>query len=117
VLAVPSRDPVERQQIAAIAGLTGWANTEDPKARMAHVRKNSPINLEYHARKMGIDLDNCTDDERKRAERARTLWYKRLHLKTRAGRKAAQARRLSEEADRLQAVAEALDTLDGEANA
>lgn len=82
---------------------------------MANVRKNSPTQLEWHARKLGIDLDNCTEDEYRRAESARKLWYARLQLKSRAGRKAAKARRLREEADRLQAVARSLEALDTEA--
>jgi hypothetical protein len=111
---VASTDPVERQLIASTGGLTGWANTEDRAARMAHVRENSPTSWKYHARKLGIDPETCTPEERKRAETARKLYYKRLQMKARVGIKAAKARRLHEQADRVQAIADALAKLDVE---
>ncbi len=109
---MPSHDPEIRHTQASVAGLTGWVNTPDRQARMAHVRANSPTDWPWHARKLGIDPETATDDEIKRALTARKLWYRRWHLKLKATRKAAKARELQAEADRLQAVAEALDTLD-----
>jgi hypothetical protein len=112
-----SKDPVERQEIASAAGLKGWVNTLDRAARMAHVRENSPTCWKWHARKLGIDPEHATDEQRKRAESAQKLWYVQLRRKARVGQKAAKARRLREQADRLQAVADALAALDDEANA
>ena len=45
------------------------------------------------------------------------LYYKQIQRKARVGQKAAKARRLREQADRLQAVADAMAALDEESGA
>jgi len=112
-----STDPAERQLISATGGLQSWVNTPDRAARMSHVRDNSPTSWTWHARRLGIDPEHCTEEERARAETAKKLYYTRLKRKMMAGQKAAQARRLHEKADRMQAVAEAMKALDTEAEA
>ncbi len=106
-------DPQERREYGSLGGLTGWANTEDRKARMDHVRRNSPVGgWQYFARQLGIDPEHATDEEIARAQTMRKLWYKRLTLRRRAKIKAAKARELTEESERLTAVAKAMEAHD-----
>lgn len=78
--------PETRARLAeygSIGGHTGWANTVDRTARLAKAHANSPSELAWHAKKLGLDPDNLTKTERKRAENARIAYFKRLSIKAR----------------------------------
>jgi hypothetical protein len=76
-------------------GLKSWANTVDRKARVAPGIAQGPARLAWHAKKLGLDPDNLTPDETKRAEAAQKLYY--LDLAER-GRKACAAKRAAKAA-------------------
>jgi hypothetical protein len=54
------RSPETRALLAeygSIGGHIGWANTVDRRARLANAHANSPTDVAWHARKLGLDLD------------------------------------------------------------
>jgi hypothetical protein len=97
---VADRTPECRAKLAeygSIGGNIGWANTKDRAGRAAHMRANSPTELAWHARQLGLDPENLTPTEVKRAENARKAYFLRLRMKAEdakaAKRKAAALRR------------------------
>jgi hypothetical protein len=83
--------PEARARLAeygSIGGHIGWANTADPVARLAKAHANSPTEIGWHARKLGLDPDNLTPTERKRAEHARIAYFKQLSMKARDAKRA-----------------------------
>lgn len=65
-------DPAERRRRSSIAGLTGWANTKDRRARARHAGAGL-----YRKFEREVDPDG-TMPPRERAARAKTLY--KLHL-------------------------------------
>lgn len=68
----------EHQLLSSLGGHTSWANTEDRQARIEKIQAASPRDVAWHAKKLGLDPDNLTDAERKRAENARKAYFTRL---------------------------------------
>jgi hypothetical protein len=82
-----SPESLRRQaEYGSIGGHIGWAHTVDRRARLANAHANSPCNIAWHAKKLGLDPDNLTATEAKRAENARTAYFRQLSLKARAKR-------------------------------
>ena len=79
-------------EFGSIGGHIGWANTVDRHARLAKAQANSPAGLAWHAKKLGLDPDHLTPTERKRAENARTAYFKRLSMKGNAAKRATGGR-------------------------
>jgi hypothetical protein len=77
-------DPSERRLRAQIAAHQSWANTADPRSRTAPARS---AYLDRFGR--AVDPDGTLDpaERARRAEHARTAYFKRLALRS------AQARR------------------------
>jgi hypothetical protein len=78
------RSPECRAELAeygSIGGHLSWANTPDRNARLANAHANSPADLSWHARKLGLDPDNLTPTEHKRAANAMTAYYKQMAMK------------------------------------
>jgi hypothetical protein len=75
-------------EYGSIGGNLGWANTKDRLARLAKAHANSPSDLAWHARKLGLDPENLTPTERKRAENAKAAYFKQLSMKARDAKRA-----------------------------
>lgn len=97
--------PEQRRQWGSLGGLTSWVNTEDRRARIYNAKTNSPLGWAWHARQLGLDPENLTDEEVKRVETARKLWFKRISIKGNNALKRKRAAALRERAAALEAEA------------
>ena len=95
----------ERRTNGRQGGLTGWARTVDRAARIAVPQKASPAHLEWHARQLGLDPDDLTPEELKRAEAARHAFMIGMSLKAKKARQRRKAERLRAQADELDRLA------------
>lgn len=81
--------PETRARLAeygSIGGHIGWAGTVDRQARLAKTHANSPSDLAWHAKKLGLNPENLTPTERKRAQNAKVAYFKQLSMKARAAK-------------------------------
>lgn len=97
----------DRTLIARQAALQGWANTANRTARMSKPQHSSPAHVGWHAKRLGLDPDNLSPDELKRAECARRSYMIAMSRRAQQSRQRKKARRLRMEADHLDALANA----------
>jgi hypothetical protein len=79
---------------------------QDRDARMARVRENSPASTSYWARKLGFDPDRLTAEQLAEVKTARKAYFAELRTKSIRGIKHAQASRLRQRADAIDAEAD-----------
>lgn len=98
----PNLRPKNRSLNGRIASLQSWANTPDRRQRLATAHANSPVDIAWHAKKMGFDPDNLTDGQALQAEAARKAYFARLNRQSVRVRQAKAAARKAavEEAQR-----------------
>ncbi|CAM3533062.1 hypothetical protein MYCO108962_24390 [Mycobacterium colombiense] len=97
----PNLRPKNRSLNGRVASLQSWANTKDRRQRLATAHANSPVDIAWHAKKMGFDPDAMTEGEYLQAEAARKAYFARLNRKSVQVRQAkAAARKAAREAAR-----------------
>ena len=109
-----SLTPAERRLLGSKGGYTSWSNTPDRRARMSVPQRQSPIHLAWHLRKLGLDPNNPSEEDIKRAESSRRAYRVELTRKAVATRKRHKAERLRRMADELEAQADGTESAAGE---